>query len=431
VLTQCSRLTRNKQFELVPLEAVAELSTQTAGPPELFEHKATQQQVMHAIQGLPEHERMVTSLYYIGDYSTPEIAAFLEVPLTTVKKRLFDARKHLRERMTQMDQIVRDAFKDKRPSRDETFADTVRVFNEALESFEARIKQDRYIVAAILFGSLAHDTVWRKSDIDIMLVGRDGDLGPGAKGKEAREFSLVEHGVNIHATLFPRSRFKQMVEGSLQGTIGHSSFALSTLLFTHDETIRAYYDNVRSMGAHDQQMRLMVEGGTAIYLLAKAEKWLITRKDVAYSFVWLTMCVRVLADIELLLHGQLTTRESLPQALKLNPTFFKAVYFDLLDQKKDEVVMQAALNRVNAYLDQHLRTLFAPILDYLKQEGGTLTTSQLESYFRKQTQTWTMSGVYEWLADKGVIQKVPMPLRLTPKSLVTVDEAAYYYEAES
>ena len=35
VLTQCSRLTRNKQFELVPLEAMAELSTQVAGPPEL------------------------------------------------------------------------------------------------------------------------------------------------------------------------------------------------------------------------------------------------------------------------------------------------------------------------------------------------------------------------------------------------------------
>ena len=33
VLTQCSRLTRNKQFELVLLEAVAELSTQAAGPP--------------------------------------------------------------------------------------------------------------------------------------------------------------------------------------------------------------------------------------------------------------------------------------------------------------------------------------------------------------------------------------------------------------
>ncbi|MDQ3250556.1 MAG: hypothetical protein M3Q45_15290 [Chloroflexota bacterium] len=39
-----------------------------------------------------------------------------------------------------------------------------------------------------------------------------------------------------------------------------------------------------------------------------------------------------------------------------------------------------------------------------------------------------MSNIYEWLADRGTIQKVPSPLRLTPKSQITVDEAAYYYD---
>jgi hypothetical protein len=41
---------------------------------------------------------------------------------------------------------------------------------------------------------------------------------------------------------------------------------------------------------------------------------------------------------------------------------------------------------------------------------------------------WGLSNVYEWLADKGIIQKVPSPLRLTQKSQVVVDEAAYYYD---
>jgi hypothetical protein len=68
-------------------------------------------------------------------------------------------------------------------------------------------------------------------------------------------------------------------------------------------------------------------------------------------------------------------------------------------------------------------------LDYLSQAGGIRTSSELDGYFKKQVQLeWGLSNVYEWLADKGIIQKVPSPLRLTQKSQVVVDEAAYYYD---
>ena len=47
-----------------------------------------------------------------------------------------------------------------------------------------------------------------------------------------------------------------------------------------------------------------------------------------------------------------------------------------------------------------------------------------------QAQTEALSPAYEWLADKGIVEKVSSPLRLTEKSRVTVDEAAYYYDGE-
>ena len=45
-------------------------------------------------------------------------------------------------------------------------------FQEALELFTAKVKQDSYIIAAILGGSMSYDQVWEKSDLDILLVGR-------------------------------------------------------------------------------------------------------------------------------------------------------------------------------------------------------------------------------------------------------------------
>ena len=197
--------------------------------------------------------------------------------------------------------MTRDTLKDKRPSRNDEFAATVALFNEALESFVAKVKQDRYILAAILYGSLAHDTVWKKSDIDIILVGREE--------RPTKDFYLVENGVNIHATLFSRSKFKQMVEGSLQGTEMHSAFALSTLLYTTDDSIRVYYDDVRRIGMRDAQLRLINAGVSVLHTLAKAEKWFYTRKDLHYSFVWIMFAVQYLAQIEVLTRGEMTSRE--------------------------------------------------------------------------------------------------------------------------
>ena len=53
------------------------------------------------------------------------------------------------------------------------------------------------------------------------------------------------------------------IEGALQGSFMHSSFALSTLLYTTDDSIRAYYENVRQIGSYDRQMRLMSAGSSA------------------------------------------------------------------------------------------------------------------------------------------------------------------------
>jgi RNA polymerase sigma factor (sigma-70 family) len=423
VLTQCNRITRGKHLEIVALEAIEHLPASDADVPAIAAQNELRAGLLAALNSLPERERMVAMMFYIGDSTANEIAGFLELPLTTIKKRLHTARQKLKERMTNMDDLVRDSLKDVRPSRNPQFAETVKLFNEALESFVSKVKQDRNIIAAILFGSLSHDTVWAKSDIDIMLVGRDE--------KTTRCLSLVENGVNIHATLTPRSKFKQSLERSLQGDMMHSSFALSTLLFTTDDTIRAYYTDAKHIGARDAQLRLMVAGQSALYTLAKAEKWLYTRKDAAYSFLWLMYTVNVLAQIEVLQHGELTSREVIPQALKINPAFFNKVYTELVNARKDEAIMQRAIDLVNAYLEARIHTLFGPVLDYLRDEAGARAASEIDEYFHKQAQTDSLSGIYEWLAFKGVLQKLPSPLRLTNKSLITVDEAAYYYDGES
>src|SRR5215471_11989926 len=92
-------------------------------------------------------------------------------------------------------------------------------FTAALDALILQIKQDRAILAAVLCGSLSHDTVWAKSDIDLVLVTVDD------RKVDASDIALNADGVNVHAFLMPRAEFRKVVEGSVDNSFFHSFLA--------------------------------------------------------------------------------------------------------------------------------------------------------------------------------------------------------------
>ncbi len=102
VVTQCSRMTRGKRVPTTGLDAAAGVQASEPQPPEALEKQEMEDKVLSAIRALPENQRMVTTLFYINGYSQKTIAEFLEVPVTTVKKRLVAARDRLKQGMMKM-----------------------------------------------------------------------------------------------------------------------------------------------------------------------------------------------------------------------------------------------------------------------------------------------------------------------------------------
>ncbi len=192
-------------------------------------------------------------------------------------------------------------------------------FNTALAALVEQVKRDRSILAAILCGSLSHDTVWSKSDIDLVLVTID-DKKPDCKG-----VFLYADGINVHANLMTRGDFRKTVEGSLANSFIHSLLAKGRLLYTHDETIAALCQRLTALGERDTRLQLLAAASHALPCLYKAQKWLITRGDLDYAALWILYAANALARIEVLQAGLLADREVLPQALKLNPSVFKIV----------------------------------------------------------------------------------------------------------
>ncbi len=217
-------------------------------------------------------------------------------------------------------------------------------FTEALDDLVAQVKADRSILAAILCGSLSHDTVWAKSDIDLVLVTIDD------KKVEKAALALYAGGVNVHAFLMPRAEFRKTVEGAVRNSFMHSLLAKGRLLYTHDETIADLCARLHEIGERDTQVQLLAAATHALGPIDKAHKWFVTRGDLDYTALWILYAATPLARIEVIGARLLADREVIPQAMKLNPAFFKTIYADLLNTKKTRKSVQAALDAIDGYV---------------------------------------------------------------------------------
>ena len=245
----------------------------------------------------------------------------------------------------------------------------------ALDRLIEQVKQDHSVLAAILCGSLSHDTVWDKSDIDLVLITADD------KKSAVEGLALYSDGINIHAIAMQRADFRKSVEGSIRNGFQHSFLAKGRLLYTHDETIADLCKQLHVIGERDVQVQLLNAASGALPALYKAHKWFRTRGDLEYTALWILYTATPLAKVEVLQARLLADREVLPQAMKLNPAFFKIIYTDLLNTKKTTKSVQAALSAIDGYLAERAPLLFGPVLDYLREIGEARSATEIDDHF--------------------------------------------------
>ena len=303
--------------------------------------------------------------------------------------------------------------------------------HNALNNLTDTLEQDRYILAAVLTNNLAEDNVWEKTAVHITLILRDG-----TKFRQ-KEFQLIEDGIPFRVELYTRSDYKKLLDRTLQGSRLHSVLAESRVLFSKDSLFAVDGDanfqvgdpTCLQVGDRDKQSQLFNAAAGVTAILAKAEKWLHLKRDIDYTFLYLKYAVRELARIEVFKHGETPKRKAIYQALEYNPSFFNAVFMDLIDTPKDEAMLREALERVDRYLEDDLQVLFKPLLDFLEASGEERTITDIGMHFGSRGLAFELAC--EWLVQKEIIEQFSAPVRLTMDSQVSVEEPSYYYDANN
>ena len=298
-------------------------------------------------------------------------------------------------------------------------------FADALDTLIEEVKGDRSVLAAILCGSLSHDVVWSKSDIDLLLVTVDD------RKFDAAGVALFANGVNVHTILMPRGEFRKLIEGSVHNSFCHALLAKGKILYSHDPSIADLLERVHTFGDRDTRIQLLHAATNALLSLHKAQKWFVTRRDLDYTALWILYAATPLAEIEVINARLIVDREVIPVALKLNPEFFKVVYTDMLNAKKTERSVKTALDAIDNYLSSRTTMLFGIVIEHLKEVREARSCTEIEDHFKRNFDISGVTTACEYLADRGLIDKVSIPLRLTRKSTAQLQELAFVYTGES
>jgi hypothetical protein len=304
-------------------------------------------------------------------------------------------------------------------------------FQTALELFLSRISEDRYVLAVVLVGSLTAETIWRRESIQVWVIESDGvSLRLRSDGNDERIYRIfVENGINIHAEVIPRSRFKQMVEGASRTAFSCNFFAKRDVVYSQDKSIEDWFVQASSVAVKDKERELLTFSTWTIYSARAARKLLVAQNDDQLAFQELLGAAHSLAFTEIIRAGLVCEEIVIHKAIELNPELFQVTYIDLLAGRKSRKLLLAALEAVEAYLQQHYKNHLKPLLTFLMKEDRVVPLSEIGDHFAfSQIFPWQIEAACEWLEREGKLQKISMPFKLTKRSQEMLEEPAYYMD---
>lgn len=290
-------------------------------------------------------------------------------------------------------------------------------FTAAVESFIAKIRDDPNVTAVIVCGSLAYDMVWEKSDIDMTLVVRDQPL-------KNDSYCIVEDGITINVHLIVRSTFKRGMERNIGGSFSASYFSKGRIVYTTDDSLYEYFEDIKSIGSDDIALSAFYIASDLVHLYDKCQKWLTVRKDPLYAQYFLLKAAETIANMELCLNGEPSSREAIQKALHINPQIITTFYSEAMSHHLTEAEIREGIEKIDGYLEQHLDILKKPVVEFMS-DGEIKTVTLIARHFH--TEGHFIINIFDYLAEKGVIEKVSQTIRITPKSKLAVEELGYLY----
>ena len=290
-------------------------------------------------------------------------------------------------------------------------------FEGALSAFVDKIKSDPKVLAVILCGSLANDTVWEKSDMDTYVLVRETKL-------TTKSFCIEEDGLIINVNLQTEFDFKRSLERSLGGGMWSSMFSQARVVYSKDDSIHTFIAEIQKMGRDDIALSFFRHATYLIGNMEKIEKWLTIKDDALYAQLWILQTSYIYANMRLILDGRPPSREAVLKVMEYAPELITPIYQKPMQGYMSREEVWDTLKFFKDFLIDNLEMLKLPVVNYMA-DGEVYTVTTLVKHFGMDSHS--IYHIFDFLEEVGVVARVTETVRITPKSRLAVEEVAFVY----
>lgn len=290
-------------------------------------------------------------------------------------------------------------------------------YNAAVDSFVKKIKSDPNVIAVIVCGSLAYDLVWEKSDIDTTVIVRDQIL-------KTTSYCITEDDIVININLTTRSDFKRGFEQMKGGSFLQSYYSRGKMVYTSDDSLESYYEEMKQLDKSDINYYIFLVACELVGTSEKCQKWIKVKQNPLYAQYYILKAAELISRIEVCKNEEAPSREAILQAVSLSPELLKPFYQDAMAGHYSEEEVVRCINLIDSYLEANLEAIAEPVIDYMK-DGEIKTLTMITNHFH--TTGHFIESIFDYLAEKGVLERVSQTIRITPKSKPAVEELGFLY----
>lgn len=107
----------------------------------------------------------------------------------------------------------------------------------------------------------------------------------------------------------------------------------------------------------------------------------------------------------------------------------------MIENKITALNLVKILEKCKEYIEERSDFLFAPIVSWMKEEGEVRGASKINEYLKVKYNIINdgneLTDAYNWILGRDILIKTSESIKLTDKSKVIFEEAAYYYNFDS
>lgn len=239
-------------------------------------------------------------------------------------------------------------------------------FNTIIE----RLKDNKSILAVMVFGSIVTGDLWEESDIDLIVI-TDKAL------YEIKNIYTEEKNIPVHIKLMSHSKLTQLNDQNIKGDFINRIFASSKLVFSKEQDITSIYDSGRYYPDIDKQRWSMVYLGNVIKRIGIAKKYL-ANDGIYTAYTSSVKAVDDFARLYINYSGYMISNDAITMALNLNDEFKKCVDALFFNNAKSADAIQGIVNYIQEFIDRNIRGISEIVLNFMRQKDCFLSADDFD-----------------------------------------------------